>query len=242
MDAGPSAAAVLGQAMDVARPVIDKACGLIETMLGEPCKVAGSMLSDQVYWWQWKNRLRIARRAAEILEHEKLATEVVPPDFLVPVLDAVGEVEDESLSEMWARLLVSGMHDEAHRQAMHIEILRKMSGRDAILFQRIASGDFNAHQEYLPQMPRAILSDEERAEAVPGTESADRLIALQLVRLIDPEIERSAAATTLRRIDSWQALRDHFVRAEERGRTRSQTFRLTAYGHQFKTAVTAPAT
>jgi hypothetical protein len=46
------------------RPV-ETACNLIESLLGQPFKIAGDALSDQVRLWQWKNRLRIRACVAD---------------------------------------------------------------------------------------------------------------------------------------------------------------------------------
>ncbi|MBU0718301.1 MAG: hypothetical protein KJ749_08640 [Planctomycetes bacterium] len=45
--------AALGNALvALGKPVVETGCRLLEDLRGEPCKVAGEMLADQVYHWQ----------------------------------------------------------------------------------------------------------------------------------------------------------------------------------------------
>jgi hypothetical protein len=104
---------------------------LIETLLGKPCKVAGNLLADQIYVWQWTNRARAFARAREIIEKEKIPARVLPAGFLMPVLDEVGNVDSPELQELWARLIVSGLKDARHQHPAFAETLRRMSGEDA---------------------------------------------------------------------------------------------------------------
>src|SRR5688500_1372987 len=94
-------------ASGMAKPLLDTGAKLIENLLGKPCSVAGEMLSDQLYFWQWKNRISIAAKAKAMLDNNKIAERVVPPTFLLPLLEAAGNVEDESLQDLWAKLLAA---------------------------------------------------------------------------------------------------------------------------------------
>lgn len=122
---------------DLAKPVIETGCGLIESLLGRPCMVAGQLLADQVYAWQWRNRIRIAARAQQILEESEVAPRVLPPGFLLPLIEAAGNAAEESLQEMWANLLVNAAVDDESHQRMYIETLRSISAQDAAVFARL---------------------------------------------------------------------------------------------------------
>lgn len=131
--------ALLKQALDLPEKILDLGCGLVRDLVGEPVKVAGGMLGDQVYWWQWRNRVRIASRAAEIIERDGIARRIVPPSFLLPLLDDAGNVEDPDLQAMWARLLASGVAADEHQHPMWIKILAQMSAEDARKFASICA-------------------------------------------------------------------------------------------------------
>jgi hypothetical protein len=100
-----SAATILGTALGVAKPAVETACTLLENLLGEPAKVAGGMLADQVHWWQWRNRVRILHLAKQRLDERGVEAKVLPPGFL------------------WAELLANAVSDESYRQARFCRVL-----------------------------------------------------------------------------------------------------------------------
>lgn len=116
------------------------AVGLIDKLLGKPCEVAGAMIADQLYFWQWKNRIKIAEKAQKILKQKEIAAKVLPAGFLVPLLDAAGNVEDETLQDMWASLLVSGVENDQHQHPAFVSILRDCFKMDANGKHRYSSG------------------------------------------------------------------------------------------------------
>lgn len=121
---------------DLAKPFAEEGARLLEGLLGHPCQVAGELLTDQIYWWQWRNRLRIAHKAKAILDSDGTSTKVVPPDFLLPLLEAAGNVEDTSLQDLWANLLAEGVRHETARHPAFVRTLQQMNGTDAATFDR----------------------------------------------------------------------------------------------------------
>ena len=130
------AVAILKGLASVPEPVIKAAVGFVESLLGKPFKVAGDAISDQIRMWKWENRVRCAARAMEIMREEEIAVRVVPPEFLLPVVEAAGYEGDSTLNEMWARLLASGAKDDRYQQPMFIRILRDFSPEDARVLKR----------------------------------------------------------------------------------------------------------
>lgn len=125
---------------------------LIKNLLGESFKAAGDLAADQVRFWQWKNRLRIATLAKKRMESEGIAVRVVPPGFLLPLLEAVGNVEEPELQELWSRLLASAVADRDSQHPMFVQTLKRMNAVDAVALKEIA-----AHA--LPSEDQAIKPD-----------------------------------------------------------------------------------
>jgi len=125
----------LAETMKVLGRPVDTACNLIENLLGEPFKIAGDVLSDQVRLWQWQNRLRIADKAKAILEKRSIETRQLQPDFLLPLIRDCGDTSDESVQETWARLLVSAIEDDANEHIAFVNILKSMNGMDVRVLQ-----------------------------------------------------------------------------------------------------------
>lgn len=132
--------ALIGAATALGKPIVDTACTLIKDLLGRSCKVAGGMLADEVYAFQWTNRIRIAHWAKQIMDQEGIASRVLPKGFLLPLLEAAGNVEDPTLQEMWARLISSGVKDDTSQHPTFIEILRQLTPDEAKIVARMSMG------------------------------------------------------------------------------------------------------
>lgn len=126
----PLAAAIIATGR-LARPIIDSGVEFIRNLLGEPTKLTGQLLSDQIRGWQWENRVLIAAKAAEICKRSPQTKLVPPPDFVLPFLEAAGNVCNPDLQSLWAELLASAHHKEAAQKPIFISLLRQMSVADA---------------------------------------------------------------------------------------------------------------
>lgn len=96
---------LISAATGIAKSVTDTAGDLLKKMLGKPCAIAGEMIADELYLWQWKRRIAIVKRVSERLERDKIAARILPPDFLIPVLEAIGCVDDDDLCGFRANLI-----------------------------------------------------------------------------------------------------------------------------------------
>ncbi len=123
----------------IAQTVVDTGADLIKSLLGEPMKVAGSMVSDQLYGWQLRQRITIAAKAKQLLDKRKIAPHSIATGFLLPFFEAAGNAEESELQDMWAELLASAVENDDAQHPVFIETLRKMSGVDAKLFRKIVS-------------------------------------------------------------------------------------------------------
>jgi hypothetical protein len=142
MDIGKDLIEIAKSALPLARPVVDTGCGLINSLFGKPFKVAGGMIADQLYAWRWTNRVRIAARAQEILDEHEVDARILPPGFLMPLLDAAGDVEDPELQELWAQLLASAVSEDENQVRSYVEILKCLSPVEAKLLVAIAGQKF----------------------------------------------------------------------------------------------------
>jgi len=116
-------------AKHLGRP-LDTACTLIENMLGVPSKRIGDLMGDQISYWWWSNRLRIAERCAAKLKERGIAIRALPLDFAVPFLRECGNTENPDLQEWWAELLTSAIGDESYSHVAFVHTLQSMSPAD----------------------------------------------------------------------------------------------------------------
>lgn len=150
----------------LAKRIVDTGCKLIEDLLGEPCKVAGGMLADQVYSWQLSNRVRIAARASQIIDESKLPREAIPPGFFLTFLDCCKNVAEPELQELWARLLASAVADHSSANTSYVKILEQLSVADAKVLAGVYSSGFRT--EYVAFDEKDNVGWHERATSPAG--------------------------------------------------------------------------
>jgi len=123
--------------LDLAQPIVEAGCKLLGDLLGTPCSIAGEMIGDALYSWQWRNRIRIVHSASEIMRKDSIASKVLPKGFLMPLLKKGGDIEEPSLQAMWAKLLVSGISDEKHQHPSFVRVLSELSAFDAHVLNEV---------------------------------------------------------------------------------------------------------
>ena len=115
----------------ISAPIVKTGCGLIENLLGKPCSITGELISDQIVAWKWRNRVRIAEKVDRIIKEKAIAARVLPPDFFVPYLEAIGDVDDPTLQDLWASLLASAISEDVHARVSLVRILDQLDSVDA---------------------------------------------------------------------------------------------------------------
>jgi len=96
----PEELKAIEKALDAAK---DYADDVVKGALSE----FGGILSDTVGYWRLKNRVRLMLKAKQWLQDRGIQPTQVMPDVFVPLLEDGGNVEDETLADMFASLLSS---------------------------------------------------------------------------------------------------------------------------------------
>jgi hypothetical protein len=162
-------------ATHLTKPVVEVACDLACALLGRPLRHAGGLLGDEVYAWRASNRIRLLSLVKKKLDVAKATPRMVPAGFLLPLLDAAGDVEEIDLQELWANLLASGIKADGNQHPMFVHALKQMSSQDAGVLKVLA--------EARHSFPPNFASDKATFAA------AERLIAIGLLRR-KPSIEQ----------------------------------------------------
>lgn len=123
----PEESQVLGQSVAAAK-------GYADLILKPPLEQIGGILSDSIGLWRLKNQVRVMLKAKKFLESKGIKTpNKLQPDIVVPLLEGASYTEDETLSDMFARLLSA--HADGERQAeVHpsfAKVLGQLSALDA---------------------------------------------------------------------------------------------------------------
>ena len=129
----------ISQVTNIAKPVVQTSCDFAKALLGEPLRVAGLALADHVYAWQTRNRIRILDKTRTLVQKKQIDPQYVATGFLIHALEAIGNVEDDGLQELWARLLAGAIDNDSIQVTLHIETLRRLSPDDAVVLNAMAN-------------------------------------------------------------------------------------------------------
>lgn len=112
-----------------------------------PITEAVGSLGDRIRIYRQVSLLRSIRRAKELASTEGLILKEPPLKFLVPYLEdcSLENPEDNTLLDMWARLLVDASTSPKSEHNLFIRVLRELNAPEARLFQYIASPMTHQH-------------------------------------------------------------------------------------------------
>jgi hypothetical protein len=173
----PEESQALGKALEAAKDYADV---VVKGALSE----FGGILSDTVGYWRLKNRVRLMLKAKQWLEEKGVQPGKLLPDVFVPLLEDGGNVEDETLADMFASLL-AGHLDPSQQDEVHpsyTKVLAQLSPLDAKLmltFRRHVS-DKLAREVGLRGH---VLTAKDMAEEIGMPKRATYLSCLNLERL-----------------------------------------------------------
>jgi hypothetical protein len=122
------------------KPAVEVACRAFEALLGKPMEVAGGLMSDALYRRRVRNQLEFLSEALPRLNAIGIDPRQLAAEFGLPLLDAVGSVEDPDLRQMWVSLLATSLTDPGYQHPLFVDILRNLSVRDARAFRDLAEG------------------------------------------------------------------------------------------------------
>jgi hypothetical protein len=103
-------------------------------ILGGAGKELSGYLADHIRFFRWKSAVRIIERANEFSKKKKIDPKKVPIKFIVPFLEAAS-LEDTArgaaITDMWASLLASTIDKHQSRHTAYIDVLRRLSPKEA---------------------------------------------------------------------------------------------------------------
>jgi len=103
-------------------------------IIGKAVRSLGSSETPDV--WREDNLRALGKRVQRIATRRGIRPRQVPLSFLFPLVEEAAKVDDRLLGEMWARLLVAGLADDANQQPMFIRLLRDLAAEDARVLDR----------------------------------------------------------------------------------------------------------
>lgn len=188
-------AKAIQEASKSGRAVVDAASDLgkwAAKVLGTvPEDLVGFSFGDYFREVRIRNMDRMRRKTDEILQRRGVKEPLsIGPKHAIPLFEAVGEESDETLQDLWARLLANAMdpNHEVQLQRVFIDTLRQFESFDALVFDKLATiGRSQAHAEGMAQ----AMSGNVRSGLIQV--SLDHLVGLRCVVVFDASRYQLAA-------------------------------------------------
>jgi hypothetical protein len=149
---------------------------VVQAMLG----LAGGNL---LIAWNERQRERIKRRTAELLQEEGVEQAgVLSPSLAIPLISAAENETRPELEEMWARLLATGMNPDraAEVRIDFIDTLRQLDPLDAQLLRAIAGHDGGPNLESMRRLYQTTLPGVDNDDLAISGQKLQRLGCLSL--------------------------------------------------------------
>ncbi len=98
---------------------------MLDNFWKEPSEELGGLFADQIKFWRSKNLIRINQKLIQFLEKNNISP-TAQLNFVIPLLESSGNVEDETLANMFASLLASHLNPET-QDSTHLSFLKIIS-------------------------------------------------------------------------------------------------------------------
>ena len=114
--------------------------GTFGKIFGPAITEFGGMLGDKVREWRFRNLANIMGRVQKLADERQLPPEnlkALPFGDAIRVIEAASEEEDESVAELWARLLANaaGPAKSNGVTKVHVDILKSISASEAAFME-----------------------------------------------------------------------------------------------------------
>lgn len=170
----------------------------ISKYLHGPLEQGIGIFEDRLKYMRWERQVRLMPRADELLRTLGLPgpTRAIPMKLAIPLLQGASLEDDDSLQDMWARLLVNAANADSgvDLKRVYIDILERLTPLEALLLDVMYRLPFETTQhnkirtDGLPEIAIAgVENDATQAEWKEPNEAVKlALISLAHVGLIAP--------------------------------------------------------
>ena len=154
--------------------------GFISRYIGGSLEQGVGIFEDKLRYIRWERQVRFMMQANQFMEEigQDRPTKFIPMKLAIPLFQSASLEEDDSLQDMWVKLLVnvSVIDREVELRRAYIDILERISPVEALILNTIYSlpaHDIERNAIVTENLPTAAstLEDHDRKELVqPSTE------------------------------------------------------------------------
>ena len=94
------------------KEIVEVAKHYLDKILAAPLQEFSGLLADKVNYWRFKNRINTILKAKAFLESKGIDPKAALPGSIVPLIEAAGDTDDDTLQSMFATLLASHLNPE----------------------------------------------------------------------------------------------------------------------------------
>jgi len=114
-----------------------------DSILLQPLREIGGILADQLGHWKQMNQVRCLAKTRKYMEEKGVNPSKLLPNVFVPLIEEAGNTDDETLSDMFARLLASHL-DPSSEHEVHpafAKVLGQLSPFDSLVLKAVDDSD-----------------------------------------------------------------------------------------------------
>ncbi len=124
--------------------VSEKVGGFVAKVLGEPIEQAVGILGDKLKYMRWERQVRLVECVEEInKKRDNLGKEIpVAPKLALPIIENASLEEDDSLQDLWVKLLASSQINNRNLKvrSAFIDLIKQLESRDVEFLDEIYKG------------------------------------------------------------------------------------------------------
>ncbi len=130
----------LAKALGIVEPVVASGADTWAKLRdSELVAATGLLLADPIHRAVCSRRIRFAAEIGEELRRRGVSARVLPEGFALQALEAGAFADDPDVRRMWTNLVANAVEDPTKAHPFVVETLRKLSGEDARVLQRVAA-------------------------------------------------------------------------------------------------------
>lgn len=178
----------------------EKFGGFISRFIEGSIEQGMGIFEDKLKYMRWERQVRLMQRADQLLKEIGLdkPTRPIPLKLAVPLLEAASLEDDDSLQDIWARLLVNAANGASRisLQRAFIVVLEQLTPLEAALLQKIYSLPYQETQHNgveVGKLPQEVSvgKDDGKEDDLPEPSDNVKLALANLARLGCVVIQKS---------------------------------------------------
>lgn len=172
----------------------------ISRFISGPLEQGMGIFEDKLKYMRWERQVRLMQRADQLMKEICLdkPTRSIPLKLAVPLLEAASLEDDDTLQDLWARLLVNAANSASgvSLQRAYIAILEQLTPLEAALLQKIYSlpyGETQHNGVVVGKLPQeaSIGKDDGKEDDLPEPPDDVKLALANIARLGCVVIQKS---------------------------------------------------